>query len=70
MRRQIDITPKLEDLIHPNSRPIWKIGARMRMRPELIFYILSNAFDVVLEKAILRIDGETIRFDTTLMAKK
>ena len=64
MSGQIDIKTKLEDLICPNSRSVWKMGERMRVRPELIFRILSDAFDTALKQKTLRKDEGEIRFET------
>ncbi len=56
----------LKDLINPMAKPIWKIARIMRIRPEEVFQLVSDAFDCGIREESITEDKEGLHFEADI----
>ena len=56
----------LRNMIDPFSKPIWTIARHMRIRPEAVFQIISDAFDTSIRNGSVIADSDSLYFEADI----
>ena len=56
----------LRNMIAPFSKPIWMIARHMRIRPEAVFQIISDAFDASIRNGSVIADSDSLYFEADI----
>ena len=59
---------RLGDMVNPMTKSIWNIARTMRVRPEEVFQLISDAFDRCVREASMIEDEDGLHFETDIAA--